>query len=836
MQVEQLVNSYLDWVDKEFMECNRQLSRFNGKWKEFILPGKIKRTIVPEGYVSGQYRLTLDQEQVMELLVGRDLYSDPAVFVRELIQNAIDAVRTREKLDRELPSGWKGQINIRTWRDNEGYHWFRIEDNGIGMTEEIIKNYFLKIGCSYYTSDTFQQLKLRCRADVDYMPISRFGIGILSCFMGDEKTNQVEVSTKHFRELGTYHPALRLSMHGMSGYFYLANKEKQHKPGPMKGVTQKEKEPYLKQPGTVIAVRTNLYQSGSYRGFKEIVDKYVIYPEIPIHYEGEEGVFDYPTEKEFMDTIRSVGKLDASRKHRILEFPISEDDLKKLYEERPELCFKEAPRVVLHCIPLDNYTESPFLSGAILMAKVEAEHNPIALCIGKDKIRVEIKAGLEVDNRKSIKLCLELKFGHEYEEKINIVRREFERVIRYGRTASNINAMGPLANEIMSGIGSFDILNLEWETYMAGEYKISMDELHEKTEKILRQLSNEMKDHKIDRDILKKMRDYTLLTREWKFEVCNLESYEWYDKYFLKKYSKKQKRDITSHNGILCGDAAFFYKSEYREYNLGTILLLKDKYRPFVDVARNKIRTLTLETLCDLETIRYQLKEEDIEIDGDSIEKVGRKLCHISAKAYMDILEVRGDFEKRIKYHTDEGVLSFEQLKKRIEEGEKIGLKRFPTIGAWGWYEDKSVYRFISIALLKKYFSLIGKKDKRAYSRRYSVFVTKKESENISSVDIFPVSFFVKTEETSEKLVSSSVYDRYFCNEQHVLSQFILKNGEKMREYVPGILEEMLRTLAEDEMDSIINNVNNLLLCLRNLPEGIFQVPGDLILTESDFY
>lgn len=142
--------------------------------------------ITPEGYLSGQFCLTLDQDRVLELLVGENLYQDPGVFVRELLQNAIDAVRTRQRLDRNLPRNWKPQINIHCWMDPEGYHWFRIEDNGIGMNEDIIQKYFLKVGCSYYTSSDFQREKYRCNADEDYSPISRFGIGILSCFMGDK--------------------------------------------------------------------------------------------------------------------------------------------------------------------------------------------------------------------------------------------------------------------------------------------------------------------------------------------------------------------------------------------------------------------------------------------------------------------------------------------------------------------------------------------------------------------------------------------------------------------------------------------------------------------------
>ena len=836
MQVEQTVNSYLDWVDKEFMECNRQLSRFNGKWKEFILPGKIKRTIVSEGYVSGQYRLTLDQEQVMDLLVGRDLYSDPAVFVRELIQNSIDAVRTREKLDRELPSGWKGQINIRTWRDNEGYHWFRIEDNGIGMTEDIIKNFFLKIGCSYYNSDTFQQLKLRCRADADYMPISRFGIGILSCFMGDEKTNQVEVSTKHFKELGTYHPALRLSMHGMNGYFYLANKEKQHKPGPMKGVTTKEKEPYLKQPGTVIAVRTNLYQNGKYRGFKEIIDKYVIYPEVPIHYEGEEGILDYPTEKEFMDTIRSIGEPDTSGKHRILELPMLENDLKQLYEERPELHFKETPRVILHCIPLDSYTDSPFLSGAILTAKVQAEHEPITLTIGKDKKRVEVKSRVELSsNKKRIKICFELVLSYAYKEQLDNFKEELERNIRARRTGFLLDKAGSYEAEILEAIISFEILNIEWERYVTKTYNISLEELQERVENILNELSEEMGEPKVDRDMIKKIKEYSTLTTVWKFDVCNLENYEWFNKYFYKKRLVNLGCNITSHNGILCGDAEFFYSSRYRDENIGTLLLLKDKYRPAMDVARNIIRTLTLETLCDLETIGCEIKGNNIFIDGDLMTKLGIKIYHIPAKIYMHILDTRDDFDKRIKYLTDKGFLNIDQLKSYVEKEHRVELIEFPRMGEKGWYKERPLYLSIGIALLKKYFSLSASK-KNTYRTNYSIFIEKQDGELTNNLDILPVNFFMKIKDETEKLTASSAYDRYFCNEHHILSQFIIKNTDQLREYVPGILEEMQRTLAEDNKENIIKNVNYLLDCLRNFPDGLFQVPEGLVLTENDFY
>ncbi len=246
IQIEQAINTYLDWADQELTDCNRQLKRFAGTWQDFVLPMKIKRNIRPEGYLSGQYRLTLDHSRTLELFADKELYNSPTVFVRELLQNAIDAVRTREQLDKNLQADWHPQINIRTWTEN-GFRWFRIEDNGTGMTEDIIMNYLLKAGCSYYTSDLFEQDKIRCNANLDFTPISQFGIGILSCFMGDERTNQIEISTRRFNDGKGHHSALRMSMHGMAGYYYLASQEKGHHPCPMKGKTPEEKTPFLRQ-------------------------------------------------------------------------------------------------------------------------------------------------------------------------------------------------------------------------------------------------------------------------------------------------------------------------------------------------------------------------------------------------------------------------------------------------------------------------------------------------------------------------------------------------------------------------------------------------------------
>ena len=293
------------------------------------------------------------------------------------------------------------------------------------MTEDIIRNYFLKVGRSYYNSDEFRQEKHRCKADPDYTPVSRFGIGILSCFMGDKKTNQVEVSTKHFSENGVYYPALRLSMRGINGYYYMTDQNEGHTPEPMQGVTDEERSLYRNEPGTVIAVRTNLYQTGKYRGFREIIDQYVLYPEVSIHFEStEEGSFDYPTEKEFMDGIHRLRNAEGNG---AFDFLLSDEEMKTLEEKVPGLICKQRPGIVIRFEVLDDYMQSPYLTGATMYAEAIGEFEPVEVMLGeiRTKAKFEIKIGYSGKKFNTICCKVSLRFPKEIEGRIEKIVRKY---------------------------------------------------------------------------------------------------------------------------------------------------------------------------------------------------------------------------------------------------------------------------------------------------------------------------------------------------------------------------------------------------------------------------
>lgn len=115
-------------------------------------------------------------------LLAQNLYADPDVFLREMIQNAHDSIRKREAVasergEHDLP---RGEIRIGTDRDAAT---LAITDNGAGLTEEEIHKYLSTIGRSG-TRELKEQLASHAQA---LSLIGQFGIGLLSAFIVADK-------------------------------------------------------------------------------------------------------------------------------------------------------------------------------------------------------------------------------------------------------------------------------------------------------------------------------------------------------------------------------------------------------------------------------------------------------------------------------------------------------------------------------------------------------------------------------------------------------------------------------------------------------------------------
>jgi molecular chaperone HtpG len=121
-----------------------------------------------------EHRFQIHLGGIIDLL-SNHLYSSPSVYIRELLQNATDAIRARRHLEPGRP---EGTIRLTVGANAEGRAQLTIEDDGVGLTEEEVHRFLATIGAS----SKREELEGR-RSDF----IGQFGIGLLSCFVVSEE-------------------------------------------------------------------------------------------------------------------------------------------------------------------------------------------------------------------------------------------------------------------------------------------------------------------------------------------------------------------------------------------------------------------------------------------------------------------------------------------------------------------------------------------------------------------------------------------------------------------------------------------------------------------------
>lgn len=128
------------------------------------------------------FRFKVNLGGMIEILSDH-LYSSPDVFIRELLQNAVDAI-TGLKQWRGDSGEAEGEITLEI---EEGTR-LVFTDNGQGLTEDEIHQFLAIIGES-----SKRNLK-NGRIESDF--IGRFGIGLLSCFMVSNEITMITKSCK----------------------------------------------------------------------------------------------------------------------------------------------------------------------------------------------------------------------------------------------------------------------------------------------------------------------------------------------------------------------------------------------------------------------------------------------------------------------------------------------------------------------------------------------------------------------------------------------------------------------------------------------------------------
>lgn len=327
--------------------------------------------------------LSINSENIFPI-IKKWLYSDHDIFYRELVSNGCDAITKLKKLalmgEYETPDDetYKVQVTV-----NPKEKTIKIEDNGLGMTEDEVDEYINQIAFSG-AQDFLNKYKDKANED---QIIGHFGLGFYSSFMVADK---VTIDTLSYKKDAK-------SVHWES-----------------EGGTEFDmKEGTKEGHGTLITLYLNEDSAefaNEYRA-REILDKYCAFMPVEIYLNDETAEPQYDTiEKEeltdkdtIIETIVEPAKTEekekedgsketvevspAKEKYKIARRPVPVNDTNPLWNKHPNECtdeeYKEFYRKVfqdfkepLFWIHLNM--DYPFnLKGILYFPKINMEYESI---------------------------------------------------------------------------------------------------------------------------------------------------------------------------------------------------------------------------------------------------------------------------------------------------------------------------------------------------------------------------------------------------------------------------------------------------------------------------
>lgn len=791
--VEHAIRDFLDWIEVELGNCIRLQKSCRKSWQQnFPFPRTILRNeIESDGYMSGDFCITMDQTKILELLTGENLYDNRDVFVRELLQNAIDATLLRGKMDSDfIPE--KSRIDFWEWNDKDGNIWFRIDDEGTGMTMGMLQRYFLKVGNSYYSSKEIERDLRDHHQTEKYYGISRFGIGFLSCFLNGD---YAEVSTLYFdsdknrREEETTnsnmnkHYGLRLQVTGLSGYYTLLNQSQNHftnepMPNPGDFVTetsyQQERNGYRKNAGTSIAIRLNPGKLGTLN-LKNTVEKYLCGSRVPVYYNNERIGQTYD------EVMKAAHDVEGKKVYELT------DELKEQFDRKFPEVQGQYPKIVMTTIPLDTKEDHVLqgISGVLVTYDIYFEKIP---CWQVKDLTYRVSGSIR-ESDKMLQMLLfetdieEYDYGFDWEklkerygaEEVDALAAAFE---NYDVCPRSEEQLGEVWSPFHASIG----LNESWRSYY--KYK------HE---------------------------------QQGRRGMCvQIEKCGCPDIGSLQSNCRESSVQCA-YQGVYAGDVPVSY---YSEDDCRGIFFLENEWQPMVQASRKRVKQLPIETelyvsgILNKYIIKNPLKHQFVRVGNRDWVNFTlndwRKIENILLRQWLrynhkDYLKKRVNFFK-------------EPMPPKIAEVDYIDYSGIWTL--LNLYQDSYLQEYNQMEI--------------DYEKGQSIsFFKKEENEFDEKLDLFPPMRFCKAKNDKSR--------RYLCNAypdwrkgitlDHLFMIWLVKNAFLLDKYYQRQFRQIIDCLRHKVARDIISEINAIRQQLISLPEhhgvDVYNFPQ---LSRDDFW
>ena len=736
---EHAVRDFLDWIDEELSNCMRLQNYCRREWqRQFPFPRAVLRTeIESDGYVSGDFCVTMDQSQILKLLTGENLYEDSDVFVRELLQNAIDATLLRGELEPNfIPE--KSRLDLWEWNDKEGNVWFRIDDYGTGMTLGMLQRYFLKVGNSYYNSKELERDLRDHKQFKKYNGISRFGIGFLSCFLcGD----YVEVSTLYFDDnknrkeemraesYQTVHYGLRLQVTGLSGYYTLKSQARHHQaeqelPAPDIDLSstfrKNEKDGYRSSPGTSIVVRLVPGKLGTVK-LHDVVEKYLCGAAVPIYYNNKR------IGKTYGEIMQMAHELEGER---VYELP---ENVKKEFDSAfPQAC-GNYPKIIISVTPLDtveNYMV-PELSGIVVKSEIRFDKSTQWKI--KDQI-YEIAGSISYQGK-----IVEIELQSRNK---TFVSREEWRVLRTEYTAEEVSTLEKTFEKYSLCPRIEDIAEV-WKPF--------------EEQRDIYQVWTAYIDTKQEKGVLK-----------WNIEIEQFDSMP---------LCPNSDNILLVYQGIVAENLVNIIYT--REVNNCVVFFFKDTWKPGVNVSRSKVSDLPLITVLAINGILYKY---------DVLDETGYFLNEFNKLSRRPLRQWKEIEDSQVDKWLKKNLTAF------IHNIQKMFQKPCGDIGQdmWLFRQFRNyliLYRYAMAVFQTQYRLVINYEEGQIIS-----FYPGKEDEIDERLDLFPPMMFciAESEQSRRFLCSADCHIRKGITIDHPFTAWLLDNAAKLKKYYERQFQQII--------------------------------------------